>query len=63
MSTSYRKRLYDLRREVTLPSLYKDFGDCVLRRPYENIKDDIENLEVRDEDIWVASFPKSGKMT
>lgn len=28
---------------------------------YENFANSIENLEVRDDDIWVCSFPKSGE--
>lgn len=27
---------------------------------YKLIADSIENLEIRDDDIWVCSFPKTG---
>lgn len=35
---------------VSLPSSYPQFADA------------IENLKVRDDDVWVCSFPKTGKL-
>lgn len=36
---------------VVLPEYFKMFGDKIL------------NMNVRDDDIWVCSFPKTGKQS
>lgn len=36
---------------------------CVLLEQFEKIRDGINGMEVREEDVWVVSFPKSGKFS
>ena len=36
-------------------------GVC-LPENYAKFADAIENMEVRDDDVWVCSFPKTGKV-
>lgn len=39
-----------------------EFGDkIVMPAKYKNIMYEIENFEVRDTDIWIISYPKTGK--
>lgn len=33
----------------------------ILPKLYEKIADKIENLEIRDSDVWIVTYPKSGK--
>uniref|UniRef100_A0A8D8Q3E7 Uncharacterized protein n=1 Tax=Cacopsylla melanoneura TaxID=428564 RepID=A0A8D8Q3E7_9HEMI len=47
-TNSFRKG-YVRTREVCLPEYYKDFGDQIL------------DMDVRDDDVWMCSFPKSGE--
>lgn len=35
--------------------------ECVLTPAYDKYAERIRNLEVRDDDIWVVTFPKAGK--
>lgn len=44
---------------------YIEIGDDKIVMPsrYIEIANDIENFEVRDTDIFVASHPKTGKLT
>lgn len=39
---------------------YITYKSMFIPATYELIADSIENFEVRDDDIWVCSFPKSG---
>lgn len=39
---------------------YKKYRGVVLSERYQTFADKIENLEVRDDDIWVMSYPKTG---
>lgn len=38
-----------------------DVKGCLLRSGFDKILDRIYNMDVREEDVWVTSFPKSGK--
>lgn len=40
---------------------YVKVDGCILPENYKQFADAIENFEVRDDDIWVCSYPKSGK--
>lgn len=42
---------------------YIKFNGYFIASQYKNFIDVIENFEVRDDDIWVCSFPKTGKST
>lgn len=39
---------------------YRRYRGVVLPTRYEAFAERIENLEVRDDDIWVISYPKTG---
>lgn len=41
---------------------YIEIDGFCLPEHYANFADAIENMEVYDDDIWVCSFPKSGKL-
>lgn len=41
---------------------HKVFKGCVMSAELEKIEEEIYNMEVREEDVWVISFPKSGKL-
>ncbi|GJQ87477.1 hypothetical protein Trydic_g19237 [Trypoxylus dichotomus] len=60
MSSELRQKLCFLRDQVVPPLNLKDYAGTVLPSRFDDYKDRIENFEVRDDDIWVASFPKSG---
>ena len=30
---------------------------------YEELKEEFDNLEVNEEDVWICSFPKTGKVS
>lgn len=38
------------------------YKGCVLGKYYEKFEEEIYNMEVRDDDVWVISFPKCGKL-
>lgn len=50
---------YDSNREI-----YRDkyYNGCFLMDTYDNVLEDIKDLQVHDSDVWVTSFPKSGKL-
>lgn len=50
------------RKYFTSPFIntFVDYKGCVLPSMFEDIQNKIYNMEVREEDIWVMSFPKSG---
>lgn len=48
------KELYDVFEEEI-------FEGQVLKKSYNLIKNKIDNLEVRDDDVWLSCFPKTGK--
>jgi len=35
-------------------------NDCILPENFKSFGDRIQQLDVRDDDIWLCSFPKSG---
>lgn len=39
---------------------FASFNGTYLHETFASRLDDILNTEVRDEDVWVCSFPKSG---
>lgn len=39
---------------------FASFNGTLLHETFANRLDDILNMEVRDEDVWVCSFPKAG---
>lgn len=39
---------------------FSSFNGTYLHETFANRIDDILNIEVRDEDVWVCSFPKAG---
>lgn len=39
---------------------YYDYNGTVVTNKFKDIAEDIANLEVKDSDIYVTSFPKSG---
>lgn len=45
--------------EFNFPSNYK-FSSCVLTRKFINYADRISNFNVREDDIWIVGFPKTG---
>lgn len=43
---------------------YQSYDYCEgtwLPNSYQDVKESIHNFEMRDDDIWVCSFPKTGK--
>lgn len=44
-----------------MPSFVEEDG-FLMGCNYKKIKDRIDNLEVKDSDIWVTSYPKSGTL-
>lgn len=39
---------------------YVTFHGHTFPKRYEELKDDFDNLEVSEEDIWICSYPKTG---
>lgn len=35
--------------------------DCILTKGYKSHAERIHNLDVREDDIWVVTFPRAGK--
>lgn len=62
-TNEYRKKLFKLQGEVTLAPHYKNYTDVVLPERFALYKEKIENFKVSNDDIWIASFPKSGNIT
>ncbi|GJQ87475.1 hypothetical protein Trydic_g19236 [Trypoxylus dichotomus] len=56
----FQDKLLALKRSVILPSHLKNYTEAILPVKFDDYKEDIENFEIRDDDIWVASFPRSG---
>lgn len=56
-------KLRKLQVLITMPNDLEYFGDSVLPKLFSQLRDRIENFEVRDTDVWVASFPRSGIIT
>lgn len=56
------KQLLKRQNQVVYPQLFVKFEPkgCFLPREYAAYYDQIRRMEVRDEDIWVMSFIKSG---
>jgi estrone sulfotransferase len=40
---------------------YVKIHECILPGNYKKFAQKIEELQVRDDDLWVVSFPKTGK--
>lgn len=34
---------------------------CQLNAHFNDIKEEIENLQVKDSDVWICSYPKTGE--
>lgn len=45
--------------QLPFPSDYK-FSKCFLPQKYVTVVDRIHNFKIRPDDVWLASFPKSG---
>ncbi len=45
------------RREVFIRT---DPGECILPKAYEEYKHDMFNFKVREDDVYVLTFPKNG---
>lgn len=41
----------------------KYYNGCFLMDAYDSVLKEIKHLEVYDSDVWVTSFPKSGKLS
>lgn len=39
-----------------------DYKGCLIRPGFYAMQDKIYNMDVREDDVWVSSFPKSGKL-
>lgn len=48
-----------MKKELPFPNDYK-FSQCFLPKMYLPLADRIENFHINSNDIWVASFPKTG---
>lgn len=42
---------------------YVNIEGFTFPKRYEELKDQFDNLEVHEEDVWICSFPKTGKTT
>ncbi|XP_063533540.1 sulfotransferase 1B1-like [Cydia strobilella] len=68
MSGKVKVQYLDSSTQEQLTALFKDwkfasFGDigCIMPTTYANDADNILNMAVRPDDVWVLSFPRSGK--
>lgn len=54
----------ELFKSTTINEYLPDINECkgyMLGYRYNEKKNEIDNFEVRDSDIWVTSYPKAGK--
>jgi len=43
------------------PNGYRKFRNVTLPSCHSKLAERIENFEVRDDDVWIMSYPKTGK--
>lgn len=58
------KKINDVLERTCITNVNKkfyNFEGCFVTNNFKNLWTEIENLTVHDTDIWVTSFPKSGK--
>ncbi|KRT84035.1 hypothetical protein AMK59_1524, partial [Oryctes borbonicus] len=53
-------RILEEKYTTPLRTGYKWFDDIFMLNPFENHVERIKNFQVRDDDIWLSSFPKAG---
>lgn len=39
---------------------YGQFNGCLLPIAYKNMEQEIDDWEVREQDVWIVTFPKAG---
>lgn len=40
---------------------FTEINGHILTNSYRNIKEKVDNFNVRDQDVWIVTFPKAGK--
>lgn len=54
---------YDLRQNFLNPTVgeFIDYKGCILSPTFHELQEKIYNMEVREDDVWIMSYPKTGK--
>ena len=50
-----------MKERFSEPNKFADYKGTFLPKKFCKFAESIENFQVRDDDIWLCSFPRSGK--
>ncbi|XP_022917515.2 luciferin sulfotransferase-like [Onthophagus taurus] len=60
MTTKAKIELFSIQNKTTLDTSLRNYKGYVMPCEFKNYLDDIEQFEVREDDVWLTGFPKTG---